>query len=103
MKPHLEIYINNLKEVKKEVPSENIWNCDNPGDNKVLTKLGLKYLGGIHNSSNTSISLIPIYCGSAARELLPFMWPRSKVTGGTHGQKISPKGTRMVRCSAFRF
>jgi hypothetical protein len=28
MKPHLEKYINNLKEVKKEVPSENIWNCD---------------------------------------------------------------------------
>lgn len=100
-------YISNLGEVVKDVPPENIWNCDesnltdNPGQKKVITKRGCKYPEKIRNSSKSSISLM--FAGSAAGEILPpFVVYRSSCMWSTwteHG----PKGARYTNTSSGWF
>ncbi|KAJ8721086.1 hypothetical protein PYW08_006551 [Mythimna loreyi] len=68
-------YIENLKEVVRDIPPENLWNfdetnlSDNPGQKKVIAKRGAKYPELISNTSKSSISIM--FCGSAKGELLP--------------------------------
>nr|CAH7764878.1 unnamed protein product [Callosobruchus chinensis] len=68
-------YIDNLKDVVKNVPTENIWNLDetnlsdDPGKRKVICRRGTKYPEKGCNFSKSSTSLM--MCGNAAGELLP--------------------------------
>uniref|UniRef100_A0A1B6BWE3 HTH CENPB-type domain-containing protein n=1 Tax=Clastoptera arizonana TaxID=38151 RepID=A0A1B6BWE3_9HEMI len=65
-------YIDNLKEVTKDVPPENIWNydefnlTDDPGKKKMIIKRGSNP-ERIMNSTKTSISVM--FCRSAAIDL----------------------------------
>ena len=68
-------YFDNLKEVVKEVPADNILNynetnlADNLGQKKLIFKRGKKYPERVMNytKGNTSI----MFCGTASGELLP--------------------------------
>lgn len=68
-------YIENLKDVVKDVPAENIWNLDetnltdDPGKSRVICRRGTKYPEKVCNFSKSSISLM--MCGSASGETLP--------------------------------
>ncbi|KAJ8931634.1 hypothetical protein NQ314_015428 [Rhamnusium bicolor] len=71
----LREYINNLAEIIRDVPEQNIWNfdetnlTDDPGQKKIICRRGVKYPEKICNFSKSSTSLM--ICGSAAGELLP--------------------------------
>lgn len=71
----LKEYIDNLKEVVKDVPPENIWNLDetnlsdDPSRKKVICRRGVKYPERVCNFSKSSTSVM--MCGSASGELLP--------------------------------
>ena len=68
-------YIENLKELVKNLSAENIWNLDetnltdDPGKRRVICRRGIKYPKKACNFSKSSTSLM--MCGSAAGELLP--------------------------------
>lgn len=100
-------YISNLSEVVRDVPPENIWNCDesnltdNPGQKKIITKRGCKYPEKIRNSSKSSISLM--FAGNAAGEILPpFVVYRSSCMWSTWTEN-GPKGARYTNTSSGWF
>lgn len=68
-------YIDNLKEVVKDVPADNIYNydetcmSDDPGKKKVICRRGSKYPERIMNSTKTNISVM--FCGNARGNSLP--------------------------------
>nr|CAI5849142.1 unnamed protein product [Callosobruchus analis] len=74
-KETITAYIQNLENVVRNVPSENIWNydetnlSDDPGQKKVIAKRGAKYPKLISNSSKSSTFIT--FAGNAAGELLP--------------------------------
>lgn len=71
----IDCYMDNLKEVVKDVPPTHIWNydetnlSDDPGNKKVICKRGAKYVENICNHSKSAISLM--FSGNAAGTLLP--------------------------------
>ncbi|KAJ8971660.1 hypothetical protein NQ314_000583 [Rhamnusium bicolor] len=106
----LREYINNLAEIVRDVPEQNIWNfdetnlTDDPGQKKIICRRGVKYPEKICNFSKSSTSLM--ICGSAAGELLP---PYVIVTvmdnvdrSRTTKMQISSYYVWMVRLSYFQ-
>ncbi|XP_047027499.1 MFS-type transporter clz9-like [Helicoverpa zea] len=98
----LSDYIQNLAEVLKDVPPENIWNydetnlCDDPGQKKILTRRGTKYPEIIRDTSKSSTSIM--FAGSAEGELLPpYVVYKSKQLWNTWTEN-GPKNTR-YNCS----
>nr|CAH7717026.1 unnamed protein product [Callosobruchus chinensis] len=71
----IEIYMENLNQVVKDVPFTHIWNydetnlTDDPGSKKVICKRGAKYVENICNHSKSAVSLM--FCGNAAGKILP--------------------------------
>ena len=69
------VYIENLKEIVKNLPAENIWDLDetnltdDPGKRRVICRRGINYPEKVCNFSKSSTSLM--MCGSVAGELLP--------------------------------
>lgn len=67
-------YMNNLGETIKDIPPSRIWNydetnlSDNPGNKKVISKRGAKYVEKICNFSKSSTSVM--FCGNAEGKLL---------------------------------
>lgn len=97
----IENYMENLKDVVKDIPCTNVWNydetnlSDDPGNRKVICKRGSKYIENICNSLKSSTSLM--FCGSTTGELIPpYVVYRAEHMWSTWVEN-GPKGARYNR------
>ncbi|CAI6346490.1 unnamed protein product [Macrosiphum euphorbiae] len=100
-------YMDNLGETIKDIPASRIWNydetnlSDNPGNKKVISKRGAKYVEKICNFSKSSTSVM--FCGNAEGKLLaPYVVYKAENMWTTWTEN-GPENTRYNRSKSGWF
>jgi len=103
----INTYMDNLGETLKDIPPSRIWNydetnlSDNPGNKKVISKRGAKYVEKICNFSKSSTSVM--FCGNAEGKLLaPYVVYKAENMWTTWTEN-GPENTRYNRSKSGWF
>ena len=100
-------YFDNLKDVVKDLPADNILNydetnlADDPGQERLIFKRGKKYPERVMNYTKGSISIM--FCGTASGELLPVYVVYKAANMWTTWTAGGPKSARYNRSKSGWF